>query len=201
MTNRGCYNELVNTKNKIRCSWANTHELFIPYHDHEWGIPVHDDRDLFEILNLESAQAGLSWLTVLKKRDNYRKAFDNFNASKIARYNKIKQNALMKNEGIIRNHLKINAVIENAKAFLLIQREFGSFDGYIWKFVKNKTIPHTKRKDAVLISEKVSKELKKRGFRFVGPTICFAFMQAVGMVNDHTADCFRLKKTANTRTT
>jgi DNA-3-methyladenine glycosylase I len=183
----------MNTKNKIRCSWANTHELFIPYHDLEWGVPVRDERILFEMLNLEGAQAGLSWLTVLKKRDNYRKAFDNFEAHKIAKYNKIKQIALMKNEGIIRNRLKINAVIENAKAFLSIQREFGSFNMYIWSFVKNKTIPHTKRNDAILISEKMSKDLKKRGFRFVGPTICFAFMQAVGMVNDHMLDCFRLK--------
>jgi DNA-3-methyladenine glycosylase I len=184
---------MTTNKNKIRCSWANTQELFIPYHDLEWGIPVHDDRLLFEVLNLEGAQAGLSWLTVLKKRDSYRKAFNNFDVHKIKNYTKAKQAVLMKNEGIIRNRLKIKAIVENAKASLLVQKEFGSFDTYIWQFVKNKIIFHKKRKQAVLISEVMSKDLKKRGFKFVGPTICFAFMQAIGMVNDHTSNCFRVK--------
>jgi DNA-3-methyladenine glycosylase I len=177
--------------NKIRCSWANTQELFIKYHDLEWGVPIHDDQLLFEMLNLEGAQAGLSWLTVLKKRDTYRKAFDNFDVNKIIKYTKAKQNSLMKDEGIIRNRLKINAVVENAKSFLLVQKEFGSFDKYLWGFVKNKPITHKQRKNALLISEKLSKDLKKKGFKFVGPTICFAFMQAVGMVNDHSSNCFR----------
>ncbi len=176
---------------KTRCAWANTHELFIPYHDREWGVPVHDDRLLFEMLNLEGAQAGLSWLTILKKRENYRKAFDNFDAKKIAKYSAVKQAALMKNEGIVRNRLKINAMVENAKAYLAAQKEFGSFNSYLWGFVKNKTIPQTKRKEALAVSEIMSKEMKKRGFRFVGPTILFAFMQAVGMVDDHSPDCFR----------
>ena len=174
---------------KVRCAWANTHELFIPYHDNEWGVPVHDDRQLFEMLNLEGAQAGLSWLTILKKRENYRKAFDNFDAKKIAKYTPAKQAALLQNEGIVRNRLKVNAVVENAKAFLIVQKEFGSFDTYIWSFVAGKTIPHKKRTQAIKISEQMSKELKKRGFKFVGATICFAFMQAVGMVNDHAPGC------------
>ncbi len=180
-------------KEKKRCNWANTNELFVPYHDFEWGFPVHDDRLLFEMINLEGAQAGLSWLTILKKRDNYRKVFDNFNAQKIERYNKTKQASLMKNEGIIRNRLKIGAVIQNAKSFLQVKKEFGSFDKYIWSFVNDKTIPHKKRKEAILISEKMSKDLKLKGFKFVGPTICFAFMQAVGIVNDHEDYCFRAK--------
>lgn len=179
---------------KKRCAWSETHELFIPYHDNEWGRPVHDDRELFEMLNLEGAQAGLSWLTVLKKRDRYRKVFDGFNAKKIIKYTAAKRAALMKDEGIVRNRLKINAVIENAKAFLAAQKEFGSFDDYIWSFVDGKVIPHRDRKRALAISEKMSKDLKKRGFRFVGATICFAFMQAVGMVNDHSPECFRSQK-------
>jgi DNA-3-methyladenine glycosylase I len=181
---------------KKRCPWSTTHDLFIPYHDLEWGMPVHNDRVLFEMLNLEGAQAGLSWLTVLKKRDNYRAAFDNFDAKKISRYTSAKQAALMKNPGIVRNRLKINAVVENAKAFLRIQSsdpEFRSFDSYIWSFVGGRVIPHVRRREALAISEVMSKDLKKRGFRFVGPTICFAFMQAVGMVNDHEKVCFRSK--------
>jgi DNA-3-methyladenine glycosylase I len=174
---------------KVRCAWANTHELFIPYHDNEWGMPVHDDRQLFEMLNLEGAQAGLSWLTILKKRENYRKAFDTFDAKKIAKYTPAKQAALLQNDGIVRNRLKVNAVVENAKAYLAVQKEFGSFDTYIWSFVGGKTIPHKKRDQAMKISEQMSKELKKRGFKFVGATICFAFMQAVGMVNDHVLGC------------
>ncbi|MDB5255278.1 MAG: DNA-3-methyladenine glycosylase [Candidatus Nomurabacteria bacterium] len=179
---------------KIRCPWSETHELFTPYHDKEWGTPEHDDRMLFEMLNLEGAQAGLSWLTVLKKRENYRKAFDTFDAKKIIKYTDAKKEQLMQNEGIIRNRLKIAAVIENARAFLTVQKEHGSFNKYIWSFVNNKTIPHSKREEAMAISEVMSKELKKRGFKFVGATICFAFMQAVGMVNDHSPECFKYKK-------
>ncbi len=172
---------------KIRCEWANGHELFIPYHDEEWGVIVHDDRLLFEMLNLEGAQAGLSWLTVLKKRESYRKAFDHFDAKKICRYDAEKKKSLLANEGIVRNRLKIQAVIENAKAFLQVQKEFTSFDRYIWSFTQRK---QAEKKKAVAASEIMSKDLKKRGFRFVGPTICYAFMQAVGMVNDHSEDCF-----------
>jgi DNA-3-methyladenine glycosylase I len=173
---------------KVRCAWAESHELLILYHDQEWGVPVHDDRLLFEMLNLEGAQAGLSWLTILKKRANYRKAFDHFDARKIARYDSAKVKALLQDEGIVRNALKVNSVIENAKAFLAVQRESGSFDKYIWQFVDGK--PAT-RQNAVAASEQMSKDLRKRGFRFVGPTVCYAFMQAVGMVNDHSKDCFR----------
>ena len=163
---------------KIRCGWAQTNELFFVYHDKEWGIASHDDQHLFEMLCLEGAQAGLSWLTILKRRKNYLKAFDNFNAKKIAKYDSKKRTSLLKDEGIIRNRLKINSVIENAKAFLHAQKEYKSFDKYIWQF-----------KDA----EKMSKDLKKHGFRFVGPTICYAFMQAVGMINDHEKKCFRYR--------
>jgi DNA-3-methyladenine glycosylase I len=180
--------------NKSRCHWATTHELFPPYHDQEWGKPVHDDRELFEMLNLEGAQAGLSWLTILKKRDEYRRAFDRFNAKKIAGYDAKKKAALMKNEGIVRNKLKIQAVVENAKAYLATQKEFGSFDAYIWGFVGGKAVPHSRRQETMAISERMSKELKKRGFRFVGATICYAFMQAVGMVNDPEPGCFLHKK-------
>lgn len=158
------------------------------YHDEQWGVVVHDDLLLFEMLNLEGAQAGLSWLTVLKKRENYQRAFDHFDAKKIATYNAAKQKALMKDEGIIRNRLKINAVVENAKAFLAVQKEFGSFDRYIWEFSGGKP---TQKKDAVKVSETMSKALKKRGFRFVGPTICYSFMQATGILNDHSKGCFR----------
>jgi DNA-3-methyladenine glycosylase I len=176
---------------KVRCQWAQSHELFIPYHDEEWGVPVHDDRQLFEMLNLEGAQAGLSWLTILKKRERYREAFDHFDAETITHYDAAKREALLKDEGIVRNRLKINAVIENAKAFLIVQREFGSFDAYIWQFVGGKPLPDAEKQDATARSELMSKDLKKRGFKFVGATICYAFMQAVGMVNDHASDCFR----------
>jgi len=174
-----------------RCKWAESHELFIPYHDREWGVPVHDDRKLFEMLNLEGAQAGLSWLTILKKRAGYRKAFADFNAAKIARYTAAKKKVLMNNDGIVRNRLKIDAVVENAKAFLAVRREFGSFDKYIWQFTSRKTLKRAERKKAVAIGERMSKDLKRRGFRFVGATICYAFMQAVGMINDHSPGCFR----------
>ncbi|MGD0884040.1 MAG: DNA-3-methyladenine glycosylase I [Thermodesulfovibrionales bacterium] len=178
---------------KIRCKWAESHELFIPYHDKEWGVPAHDDRFLFEMLNLEGSQAGLSWLTILQKRKNYHHAFENFNAKKIAKYSRLEKARLLKDEGIVRNRLKINAVIGNAKAFLTVQNEFGSFNEYIWQFVDGKPLRGARKKKAVEISKLMSKDLKKRGFRFVGPTICYAFMQAVGMVNDHSAKCFRSK--------
>lgn len=181
---------------KARCAWSGTDLLYIDYHDNEWGVPVHDDRKLFEMLILEGAQAGLSWITILRKRENYRKAFDNFDAKKIALYDTKKVKQLLANEGIVRNKLKIASTIRNAKAFLTIQKEVGSFDKYIWQFVSRKTkrntpkslkeIPaHTPESDAM------SKDLKKRGFNFVGSTICYAFMQAVGMVDDHTINCFR----------
>lgn len=178
---------------RVRCSWAESNELLIPYHDEEWGVPVHDDRLLFEMLNLEGAQAGLSWLTVLKKRENYRKAFDHFDAEKIVLYDTAQKEALLQNEGIIRNRLKINAVVENARTFLEVQSAFGSFDAYLWQFVEGKPLVDAKGQNALAISELMSKTLKKRGFRFVGPTICYAFMQAVGIVNDHTPDCFRAR--------
>jgi len=178
-----------------RCGWATT-ESMIAYHDNEWGVPVHDDRLLFEFLVLEGAQAGLSWSTILNKRDNYRKAFDNFDAEKIAKYDPRKINKLLADPGIVRNKLKIAAAVQNAKAFLAVQKEFGNFDAYIWSFVNNqpirnkfktmKQVPARTRE-----SDTVSKDLLKRGFKFVGSTICYAFMQAVGMVNDHITDCFR----------
>jgi len=174
-----------------RCAWSETNELFIPYHDEEWGVETHDDRLLFEMINLEGAQAGLSWLTVLRKRESYRAAFDNFNAQKIALYDEVKRAELMANAGIVRNRLKINATIENAKAYMAIQKEYGSFDAYIWQFVNNKPYMHNQQKEALALSEVMSKEMKKHGFRFVGPTICYAFMQATGMINDHEPYCFR----------
>ena len=180
---------------KKRCGWCTTDPVYIKYHDEEWGRPVHDDRLLFEFLILEGAQAGLSWLTVLKKRDNYRQAFDRFDAAKIARYGERKVKELLGNEGIIRNRLKIASAIANAKAFLAVQKEFGTFDKYIWQFVNGKPqknhFPHFKKLPAKTpVSDAMSLDLKKRGFNFVGSTICYAFMQAVGMVNDHTIDCF-----------
>jgi DNA-3-methyladenine glycosylase I len=181
---------------KFRCEWATTDPLSMRYHDEEWGIPEHDDQRLFEFLVLEGAQAGLSWLTILRKRDNYRKAFDDFGARLIAEYDEKKVAELLLNTGIVRNKLKILATIQNAKAFLAIQQEFGSFDRYIWQFIggtpkKNawKTLKEIPAKTSE--SEAMSKDLIKRGFKFVGPTICYAFMQATGMVNDHTIDCFR----------
>ncbi|WP_026567007.1 DNA-3-methyladenine glycosylase I [Bacillus sp. UNC41MFS5] len=177
-----------------RCGWVNQDPLYIDYHDHEWGVPVYDDRLLFEYLNLEGAQAGLSWYTILKKRENYRQAFDNFEAEKIIRYDEKKIEELIHNEGIVRNKLKINAVITNAHAFLKVVAEFGSFSKYIWSFVGGKPIQnHFKEmKDVPAvteISDQLSKDLKKRGFKFVGSTICYAFMQATGMVNDHIVTC------------
>ena len=179
----------------VRCSWASA-EPNLSYHDREWGVPVHDDRMLFEYLILEGAQAGLSWTTILNKREEYRKAFDNFEPHRVARYSPARVEKLMKNAGIVRNRLKIESTVDNAKAFLKVQKEFGSFDAYVWKFVGGKPrinrwnelreIPASSRE-----SDALSKNLKRRGFRFVGTTICYAFMQAVGMVNDHMVGCFR----------
>jgi DNA-3-methyladenine glycosylase I len=182
---------------KKRCSWCTNDPLYVVYHDKEWGVPMHDDRELFEMLILEGAQAGLSWLTILRRRKGYRRAFDRFDARKIARYDKRKAAALMKDEGIIRNRLKIAATIDNAKAFLELQKEPGGFNQFLWSFVGGK--PLTRARGPVLNTtspeaEAMSKALKARGFRFVGPTICYAFMQAVGMVNDHAPDCFRRKQ-------
>ena len=179
-----------------RCAWAGAnHAEYIAYHDTEWGVPVHDDRVLFEFLILEGAQAGLSWLTILKKRENYRKAFDNFDAQKIASYDDAKVAALLADAGIVRNRLKVAAAVKNAQAFLAVQKEFGSFDVYVWGFVGGtpinnawETLKDVPAKTAQ--SDAMSKDLVKRGFKFVGSTICYAFMQAVGMVNDHTVECF-----------
>jgi DNA-3-methyladenine glycosylase I len=183
-----------------RCGWVNNDPLYMDYHDHEWGVPVYDDQVLFEFLNLEGAQAGLSWYTILKKRENYRQAFDHFDPEKIIHYDEKKIEELLNNEGIVRNKLKINAVITNAKAFLKVVEEFGSFSKYIWSFVDGKPIQnHFKElKDvptSTEISDKFSKDLKKRGFKFVGSTICYAYMEAVGMVNDHIMSCDCYKKT------
>ena len=179
-----------------RCSWAKT-PLSISYHDEEWGVPLHDDDRLFEFLILEGAQAGLSWETILRKRDNYRAAFDGFNPAKVAKYDQRKIATLLSDDGIIRNRLKVNSAVTNAIAFLEVQREFGSFDQYVWRFVNGKPL---KRKpgEPILarteISDALSKDLIKRGFKFIGSTICYSFMQAVGMVNDHDASCFRYRE-------
>ena len=181
---------------KIRCAWAGTDPIYIKYHDTEWGVPLHDDRRLFESLVLDGFQAGLSWITILKKRPNYRKAFDHFDPEKIAVYNSRKLKALLSDKGIVRNKLKIEAAVQNARAFLSVKEEFGSFNDYIWQFTGGKTIRNAWKKMADIpvqtnVSAAMSKDLKKRGFKFVGPTICYAFMQAAGMVNDHVVDCFR----------
>ncbi len=181
---------------KIRCPWAGSDPTYIKYHDNEWGIPLHNDRKLFEFLLLDGFQAGLSWITILKKRTNYRKAFDHFDARKIAAYDNRKLNQLLANKGIIRNKLKVEAAVQNARSFLIILDEFGNFDDYIWQFTGGKTIKNawqTISQVPAWTKESVamSKDLKKRGFKFVGPTICYAFMQAAGMVNDHLVDCFR----------
>jgi len=183
-------------KNIKRCAWASDDPLLIAYHDKEWGVPVHDDGKLFEFLILEGAQAGLSWLTVLRKRENYRAAFDGLDPSVVAGYTQKDRKRLLADAGIIRNRLKIEAAIVNAGKFLEVQKEFGSFNRYIWGFVKGKPRDRRGPCRAALPteskeSEAMSRDLKKRGFKFVGPTICYAFMQAVGMVNDHTSDCFR----------
>ena len=184
---------------KRRCSWAGGDPDYIKYHDTEWGVPVHDDRRFFEFLILEGAQAGLSWLTILKKRKNYIKAFDNFVPEKVAAYNARKINELVTNTGIIRNRLKIEAAIQNAGAFLKVQQEYGSFDKYIWQFVDGRILKNCWKTIGeipaqTITSAAMSADLKKRGFKFVGPTICYAFMQATGMVNDHTIDCYRYEE-------
>ncbi|RLD65377.1 MAG: DNA-3-methyladenine glycosylase I [Bacteroidetes bacterium] len=182
--------------NKKRCSWSGNDPLYMSYHDEEWGVPVYDDDKLFEFLILETFQAGLSWITILRKRENFRKAFDNFDYQKIASYDENKFDELINDKGIIRNKLKIKATISNATSFIEIQREFGSFSKYIWGFVDHKPI-NNKWKSlneipaTTELSDKLSKDLKKRGFKFVGPTVIYAHMQATGMVNDHVIDCFR----------
>lgn len=179
-----------------RCFWATT-PLSIAYHDKEWGVPVHDDTCLFEFLILEGAQAGLSWETILRKRDNYRAAFDGFNPAKVARYDERKIAALLKNDGIIRNRLKINSAVTNAIAFLEVKREFGSFDNYVWRFVDGKPVRRKRGQPIAArtpLSDALSKDLLQRGFKFVGSTICYSFMQAVGMVNDHDPACFRYRE-------
>jgi len=187
----------TNNPQPVRCGWA-TGELSIRYHDEEWGVPVHDDRTLFEFLILEGAQAGLSWTTILNKRDNYRQAFDGFDPKRVARYDRRKIERLLRDPGIVRNKLKMASAVANAKAFLEVQREFGSFDRYLWRFVDGKPRqPSLKSFQQIPArtadSDAISKDLKQRGFNFVGSTICYAFMQAVGMVNDHMVDCFRYR--------
>lgn len=188
----------MDNRQLVRCGWAKN-ELAIAYHDREWGVPQHDDRVLFEFLVLEGAQAGLSWDTILRKRENYRAAFDKFDPKKISRYDKRKLDSLMANEGIVRNQLKILSVVKNARAFLDVQKEFGSFDRYVWQFVGGKPKVNARRKPGdvparTAEADAMSKDLQKRGFTFVGSTICYAFMQAVGMVNDHLGDCFRYRE-------
>lgn len=182
-----------------RCPWPANDALYIKYHDTEWGVPVHNDKKLFEFLLLEGFQAGLSWKTILYKRENFRNAFDNFDFNKVATYDKRKINSLMKDAGIIRNQLKINSAVRNAKAFLAVRKEFGTFDKYIWGFVNNKPIINKFKTLKELparteLSDLISRDLKKRGFNFVGSTIIYAHMQATGMVNDHLVDCFRYNK-------
>ena len=184
-------------KSKKRCEWSGTaNDAYIAYHDEEWGVPVHDDRKQFEFLILEGAQAGLSWLTILKRREGYRKAFADYDPQKVARFTQKRIEKLLENKGIIRNKLKVHAAVTNAQAFLAVQEEFGTFDNYIWQFVDGKTIQHRRRtmKDIPVTtaeSDALSKDLKRRGFKFVGSTIMYAHMQAVGMVNDHVVSCFR----------
>lgn len=185
-----------------RCDWATTDPLYLRYHDEEWGVPKHDDRELFELLILEGAQAGLSWITILKKRENYRKAFDNFEAKKVAKYDGKKVRELLLDKGIVRNRLKIMATIQNARSLIEVQNEFGSFDEYIWKFVGMRQIRNSWKSLKELPSktsesDAMSKELLLRGFRFVGSTICYSFMQATGMVNDHVVGCFRYDQVTN----
>ena len=188
-------------KDLVRCSWARN-ELAIRYHDEEWGTPLHDEHQLFEFLILEGAQAGLSWDTILKKRENYREAFNRFDPRRVAKYDRTKIQALLRDPGIVRNRLKINAAVQNAKIFLQVQKEFGSFDRYVWQFVGGCPIVNPWRSKQVPAStpesDAMSKDLKKRGFTFVGSTICYAFMQAVGMVNDHAKNCFRRQEIIRT---
>jgi DNA-3-methyladenine glycosylase I len=184
---------------KTRCAWAKSDPLYVKYHDKEWGIPLHDDLKLFEMLILEGAQAGLSWITILRKRENYRNAFDGFDARRIVKYDRRKVKLLLSNDGIVRNRLKVEATVQNAKAFLSVRKEFGTFDEYIWHFVRGAPIQNSrnslKNVPAMTVeSGAMSKDLRQRGFNFVGPTICYAFMQATGMVNDHIISCFRYKE-------
>lgn len=181
---------------KKRCSWCGEDSLYIDYHDSEWGVPVHDDTQLFEMLVLEGAQAGLSWITILKKREQYRQAFDFFDFRKIANYTDADVKRLLNNSGIVRNHMKINSAIKNGRAILQVIDEFGSFSSYLWRYVNGKPIQNNLRSRSDMIAHSavsiaLSKDLKKRGFSFVGPTICYAFMQSIGMVNDHVVECYR----------
>lgn len=181
---------------KNRCAWVSVDPVYIQYHDQEWGVPVHDDKKLFEFLVLESAQAGLSWITILKRRENYRRAFDNFDPERVARYDEKDVQRLLRDKGIIRNEKKVRAAVKNAQAFVAIQHEFGSFDKYIWRFTDAKPLMNAweQAQDVPVkteISIAISRDLKQRGFQFIGPVICYAHMQATGMVNDHTMDCFR----------
>ena len=185
--------------NLRRCGWTRNDPLYCAYHDTEWGVPMHDDRSLFEFLILEGAQAGLSWITILKKRENYREAFDNFDVKRVARYDANKIESLLQDSGIVRNRLKVEAAVTNAQKFLEVQAEFGSFDAFIWQFVDGRPIQNRWRSLAEVPastreSDAMSRELKRRGFKFVGSTICYAHMQATGMVNDHVTDCFRHKE-------
>ena len=187
-----------------RCHWVNNDQIYIDYHDHEWGVPLHDDDQLFEFLILEGFQAGLSWITILKKRDNFRKAFDNFKALKIVKFDEQKIEELMQDTGIIRNRLKIQGAITNARLFLEIQQEFGSFNAYIWQFTNGQIIVNQWSSSfqvpaSTPISDAMSKDLKKRGFKFVGTTICYAFMQATGMVNDHLINCIGYKPSSDSK--
>lgn len=189
----------MTTDNLSRCDWPGSDELMIVYHDQEWGQPLHDDQKLFEYMLLDAFQAGLSWKTILHRREGFRKAFAGFDPQKVARFSEKKMEALMQDTGIIRNRLKIRAAVSNAQLFLEVQKEFGSFDRYIWQFTGGKTIQNHRRSDEPTLatspeSDNMSKDLKKRGFRFVGSTICYAFMQAAGMVNDHHKDCFRYQE-------
>ena len=182
--------------NKTRCAWAGDDPVYHRYHDKEWGVPLHNDKTLFEFLILEGMQAGLSWITILKKRDAFRKAFDNFDCNKVAKYNKAKTDRLMQDAGIIRNRLKIDGAVKNAQAYLRVREEFGTFNRYLWGYVDFTPIQNSRKSLQEVpaktdLAEKLSKDLKKRGFTFVGPTIVYAMMQATGMVNDHTTDCFR----------
>ncbi|MCB8994808.1 MAG: DNA-3-methyladenine glycosylase I [Bacteroidales bacterium] len=186
----------METQEKVRCAWCGKDPTYVSYHDKEWGVPVHDDRKHFEFLVLESAQAGLSWLTVLRKRENYRKAMDNFDVEKVSMYDEHKLQELLANPGIIRNNLKLKATISNAKCFLKVAEEFGSFDNYIWSFTENKTIKNSFTSMSQLpsrteLSDRISKDLIGRGFKFVGSTIVYANLQAIGIINDHVTDCFR----------
>jgi len=193
----------MDSENIIRCGWTSNHPLMDEYHDTEWGVPVHDERKLFEYLVLDAFQAGLSWLTILKKRENFREAFDQFDPEIVARYDEARIQELLQNQGIIRNNHKVRAAVTNARAFLDVQREFGTFDRYIWRFTGNQTIVNHWKTLAELPastkeSDAMSKDLKARGFKFVGTTICYAFMQAAGMVNDHLVDCFRYHQIGTT---